>query len=235
MKKLLCSLAVLSFVTFSAMSADAQHIYLGARMGTNLANELTTQPPGFTHSIHAGILGGAEYEYWFSAYKYWSGTSWGLDAQVLYDQKGTHYDFTDINTFHESGNGNEIINYLEIPILVKARFGRADFAPYVFAGPSIGIFLSGADYEQVNGSPETKTPYADSEFNSPDISALFGAGVSVTLRSGPVLFFDAAYALGLVNIDKMQTIENNPVVKSRDIRLDVGILFPLDQPVLGTL
>ncbi|HET6402977.1 MAG TPA: porin family protein [Candidatus Kapabacteria bacterium] len=194
---------------------------------------MITLPPGFTHSIHAGFLGGAEYEYWFSAYKYWSGTSWGLDAQVLYDQKGEHYDFTDINAFHESGNGNDILNYLEIPILVKARFGSADFAPYVFAGPSIGIFLSGADYEQVNGSLETKTSFADSELTSPDISALFGAGVSIALSSGPMLFFEASYALGLVNIDKMLPIANFPVIKSRDIRIAIGILFPLDSPGLA--
>lgn len=225
MKKLLITLAVLSFVILSALKADAQHhLYLGARVGTNLANQsYDSLPSGASLGIHTGFLAGAQMDYWFD-------DMWALSAQVLYDQKGTHEDISDPALPGLTGTADLVFNYLEIPILLKVSFGTGDVRPYVFAGPSFGIFLSGNDkisstYQ--GHSMDTTILVPDSTVKSPDIAAVFGAGVSLKLSSGQMLFFDAAYALGLVNIAKPPPGDNT-TVKSRDIRLAVGILFPLD-------
>ena len=223
MKKLLCSLAVLSFVAFSSPSADAQHSYLGVRVGTNLANEsVDGLPTGASISIHAGFLGGVQYEYWFD-------NMWSLGAQVLYDQKGAHEDLNGVVDFVGTGTVNLTLSYLEIPVLVKASFGTGNFKPYVFAGPSVGKYLSNSAHmtETYQGQTfDTTETLPDSTINSLDFSAILGAGISLRLNSGQLLFFDAAYALGLVNVDNSGDSANT--TKSRDIRLAVGILFPLD-------
>jgi Outer membrane protein beta-barrel domain len=225
MKKLLISLAILSFVTLSAMNADAQHSYLGVRVGANLANQsYDSLPSGTSLGIHTGFLAGGQFDYWFD-------DMWALSAQVLYDQKGAHEAINEsVEGFSATGTEDVNFNYLEIPILLKVSFGSGDIRPYVFAGPSFGIFLSGSgkiSSSYQGTTMDTTISVPDSSVKSPDISAVFGAGVSLKLSSGPMLFFDAAYALGLVNIAKTQPGDNT-TVKSRDIRLAVGILFPLD-------
>lgn len=231
MKILLCSLAVLSFITLSAMSADAQHMYLGAKVGANLANESEDSlPTGYSLSIHPGFLAGAQFEYWFD-------DMWSLGAQVLYDQKGARENINGFSDLGGTGTADLVINYLEVPILVKATFGTGNFRPYVFAGPSIGKYLSNKIHLTATfqgQTTDTTLSGADSVFNSIDFSAVFGAGVSYKLSSGPILFLDAAYALGLVNVAHTEPGDNT-VVKSRDIRIAVGILFPLDHPAGGTL
>jgi hypothetical protein len=230
MKKLLSALTVLIFVTLSALPAAAQHhLYLGARVGANLANQsYDSLPSGATIGIHAGFLAGAQLDYWFD-------DMWALSAQVLYDQKGAHEDFNESESgFAATGTEDLTFNYLEVPILLKLSFGTGDFRPYLFAGPSFGIFLSGngklhssSTFQGQTVTSDTTLSVADSSVKSPDIAAVFGAGVSLNLSSGSMIFFDAAYALGLVNIAKTQQGDNT-TVKSRDIRLAVGILFPLD-------
>ncbi|MFI5201734.1 MAG: porin family protein [Candidatus Kapaibacterium sp.] len=219
----------MSLITFTPQTADAQQSNQGARIGANLANEsYDSLPSGASIGMHTGFLAGGQFDYWFD-------DMWALSAQVLYDQKGAHEDFNEsVSGFAATGTDDVTFNYLEIPILLKVSFGTGDFRPYVFAGPSFGIFLSGSGKVHSSSTfggqtvtSDTTISVPDSEVKSPDIAAVFGAGVSLKLSSGSMLFFDAAYALGLTNIAKPPPGDNT-VVKSRDIRLAVGILFPLD-------
>lgn len=223
MKKLICSFAIFSLVTLAVVKARGQQNYLGVRAGTNLANESVIPSPasGATTSIHAGFLAGVQYEYWFD-------DTWSLGGQVLYDQKGAHEIM--INTVDVVGSGftDLSLNYLEIPILLKASFGSGSFSPYIFAGPSSGLYLSGKEHSSnwfYGQTLNTTKSVADSDMNFIDLSAVFGAGASFRLSSGQMLYVDAAYALGLINISYNQRGEHT-IVTSRDIRIAAGILFP---------
>ncbi len=224
MKKLFCSLTILCFATLTASTGRAQHSFLGARVGANLANEsVDSLPSGATTSMHAGFLAGVQYEYWLD-------DMWSLGVQVLYDQKGVHEDINNVVDFVGTGKVDLTLNYLEIPVLAKVSFGTGSLRPYVFAGPSVGFYLSNKAHlnETFEGQTlDTTETIPDSSINSTDFSIVGGAGVSLKLGSGQVLFVDAAYALGLVNISHNQPGDNT-AVKSRDIRLAAGILFPLD-------
>jgi outer membrane protein W len=233
MKKLLLYSAIVGLVMLSSHNATAQHMMIGARIGANLANESEDSlPSGSSTSIHAGFLAGAQFDYWFN-------DMWGLSAQVLYDQKGATLNISESESefgesFSETGTADVILNYLEIPILVKASFGTGNIRPYVFAGPSFGIFLSGSEKVNATGtllgvtsSVDSTVSILDSTIKTLEISAIFGAGISLKLSSGQVLFFDAAYSLGLTNIS-VNSNGSNQTTESRDIRLAAGILFPLD-------
>jgi hypothetical protein len=223
MNKRICSAAILLLVAISCFKADAQQIYMGAKAGVNLANQ--SQDPtetGVSRSERTGILAGVQLDYCFDKV-------WSLSAQVLYDQKGT-------NSSNTLDTENLLYNYLEIPILLKASITIGNFSPYIFAGPSVGCFLSGngtlkGTFTTENSpTPQTgDTTFAinRSSVNSLDVAAVIGAGVSLKLDSGPMLSLDAAYAYGLVNIAN-NSFNDNVTLNSRDIRLAAGILFPLN-------
>ncbi|MFI5201732.1 MAG: porin family protein [Candidatus Kapaibacterium sp.] len=234
MKKILYSLIALSFLAFSARNATAQNRYIGARFGVNLANQaFEDSPPGISNSIRTGILAGLQVERIFSG-------TWSLMSQVLYDEKGVDESINRSgsefgNPVTQIGTANLIFHCFEIPVLLKASFGSGGVRPYLFAGPSIGLFLSGREEDHytvtIPGTPvrvDTTTSDPNSYVKSLDISAVFGAGISVHLISGQILFVDASYALGLSNV----AVIFGSSVHSRDIRLAAGILFPLDLPHL---
>jgi hypothetical protein len=227
MKTFLSSLAVLSTILFSVITANAQQWMIGLRAGTNLANETnnTDLLPNYTYAIRPGFLGGGQVDYWFDK-------MWAISADVLFDQKGV------IQSVNEdpgtpgalTGTFHVVLNYLEIPILLKASFGISNFRPYVFAGPSFGMFLSGsntANWSNPNTPYNGKMTIPDSAVKSTDIAAVLGAGVSLMLGSGQMVFVDASYAYGLVNINNLND-PSNETINSRDIRIAAGILFPLD-------
>jgi len=251
MKKTLFSIATLGLVTFSAIRADAQDLYLGARIGANLANQKTDQIGAFapsygaqdiTNGMHAGFLAGLQMDYYFS-------DTWGISGELFFDQKGSHVNFhsegtivsppQDAGPFSETGTSDQTLNYLEFSVLLKARFGSGDIQPYVFAGPSVGLFLSGKQHDnitnvQAEGSWTIDTtqsipisgPLPGPALKKFDVSIVGGAGVDFKLGTNQILFLDAAYTYGITTI--VQSSDAMIWARSLDIRLAAGILFPLD-------
>ncbi len=227
MKKLLWSFGVLYGVSFFALLANAQQLMIGARIGSNLANVSlipNSENENITStSINAGFLGGGQIDYCFN-------DMWALSLQVLYDQKGSQKQFNNsypgIST--EVVTREETLNYLEIPLVIKANLGNGNMRPYVFVGPSAGIFLSATERYNATvtqGGQSTSQSISGNDIaveEATDISVIFGAGISQKLNSGQTIFIDAAYAYGLIHI-----FEDDAFSTSRDIRLAAGILFPL--------
>lgn len=81
-------------------------------------------------------------------------------------------------------------NYLEIPVLLKLKFGEgAGF--FLFGGPSIGYLFDATDKD---GDGNTNDVNLD-DFNRAELGAHIGAGITL----GPVNV-DARYILGFSNI-----------------------------------
>ena len=128
-------------------------MYIGARIGANLANQsYDSLPSGSSTDINTGILAGIQFDYWFN-------DMWGLSAQVLYDEKRNESELLRIGirfeggTITSSGTGKLNFSYLEIPILLKMNIGNwQHYEPYVFAGPSFGFFLSGTENTNTSSS-----------------------------------------------------------------------------------
>jgi hypothetical protein len=246
MKKTLFSIALCLF-SLSGHRADAQNLYAGARIGANLANQNSVGggvfwPQYFANEnpqIRTGLLAGLQMDRYFS-------DMWGMSAELLYDQKGTRVDDRQsgeivepqnlAGPFSQVGTSDLTLNYLECAVLLKARFGSGDFRPYVFVGPSVGLFLSGKQHDNFSDTyTESSQNYTlDTTHSIPkayiktfDVSVAAGAGLELKLGSDHIVFLDAAYAHGLTNFVPNSS-EGFPHALSRDIRLAAGILFPLD-------
>jgi len=232
MTKIQSTLVILSLLSISARNVEAQDMMIGARIGSNLADqEIVPGSVNFNEtlstSMHAGLIAGGQFDS-----KVW-GSLW-VSTQLLIDQKGSHQGFT--NSFEDQvsqqavsvvGTRNLTMNYLEMPFLLKFNVGEGDFQPYIFAGPSLGIFLwSSESYSYISTMNGQNTPgggtYSARIHGVFDISALFGGGVSRKITSGRLLFVDAGYSIGGQKI-----FNGNAYVTSRDIRVAAGILFPL--------
>jgi len=146
-----------------------------------------------------------------------------LRFEPMFLQKGAESDVY-IDDFYEF-TGMYKINYLEIPVLLKAEF----YIPYVFAGPSIGLLLNSklvTEAEQGNASIDTKDVT-----ESMDVSAVVGAGLNFSF--GLVsLFLEGRYQLGLTDILKDGTIYvlDEPIelagtVKNRGTQVMIGVMF----------
>ena len=192
------------------------HAIIGLRAGINLANTaVDPAPSGASMSIHTGLLAGAQFDYWLNC-------RIAVGAQVLFDQKGVHMD---AGASGSSNSLNTVTNYLEVPLLLKLRFARGDLKPYIFAGPSFGLFLSGTTTTDISGQSSSHD-VPSSTLTSPDVSFLFGAGVSYELGSGTSFFLDAGYALGITNINNVNPGQETD--KTNDFRIAAGIGFALD-------
>lgn len=100
------------------------------------------------------------------------------------------------------------LSYLELPVLVKYRFGVG----YVNAGPSLGLRLNNPDnigYGKSTGL---------------DFGLQMGAGLSIPTGSGRIII-DGRYGLGLTNLAK----ESPTRAKNRGVSFALGYAFPISK------
>ncbi len=195
-------------------------LMLGARLGLGFTNESTPAYTNFTVGGRTGFLIGGQLDYWFTP-------MWALSAQVLYNQKGDQLTgISPDNGYPETDDF--LLSYLEVPVLAKVALGSGGLRPYLFAGPDFGFLLSANDHQIQTQLGYDQTVDVSPNFNSVDVSLLFGAGVSYDLgASGTELFADAGYALGLVNVENTAYTQTAESLESRDLRIAAGVMFPL--------
>ena len=121
----------------------------------------------------------------------------------------------------DPGKYEDTLQYLQIPVLFKARLLREGWiVPAVFAGPCLGVLLNARfRYYDLSGgltySADVKDLYRDF-----DIGAVFGAGVNVRVRNLK-LIFDVRYYLGLLDVYQAAAIS----VKNAGLMITGGLGF----------
>lgn len=121
------------------------------------------------------------------------------------------------------------VNYLNLPLLAKYKFGNGPFKAYLMAGPEIGY--------AVNGSFKTKArviidfTLVDEKINLNqagvdrfDAGATLGAGFSVGTGAGD-FFMDARYTRSFKNLVEVPVLDIP--VKNQGFQVNIGYLFPL--------
>jgi hypothetical protein len=213
MKKVLVTLFVLFLITSSTSFAQFS---FGPRFGINMGS--ISDDPDYNSAVdqsnHLGLLFGAAAEIGIAGPIY-------TEVSVIYIQKGEELKGQD-----QQGQQAEqklTANYLEIPILIKAKFPLGVVSPHVFLGPNIGLLLS-ANSEFKAGGQTQDTDIKDN-LSSIDFALDFGAGVGITVAPFISIVFDARYSLGLSNIIKNP--QQNESGKTRGIQLIVGAMFGL--------
>lgn len=209
---LLFALCLLTFVfpTFAQVSLIPK---LGLTLGTYQLNNVEDKE--FIVGFAAGL--GAQIPIPQS-------TIFSLQTEVNYIQKGAHYRQThtptntpiDLALQVESRNK---INYLEIPLLIKATFGKGALKYYFMAGESIGVALGGNYTSQIEGNnqpsikqegkilfkvkPDQYTGedayFYPKGYNRVDIGIQIGTGIGFSVGKG-LLFADARYGRGVTHL-----------------------------------
>ena len=152
-----------------------------------------------------------------------------IQPELLYLQKGYKIKFEFMDSF--SSEQEVTINYLELPILAKMKFGDTESLNFfAIVGPSFGYALSGDGKftEITNGETTTDTEEIEfsenDEFERLDVSAAIGGGMSIPINLFN-LFFEGRYLLGVSNLNDDEFDQTS--INNRGISFVAGIMIPL--------
>lgn len=215
MKRLVCSALLL--VLLAAPQAQAQDIELGVKGGLNIA-DVSTDVPEFEAlgtSSRTGFVGGG-----FATFGL--GETFAIQPEILYSQKGFKAEETGIEAEFKT-------TYIEIPVLLKARFPMETVRPGVYAGGVVSFESScklGLSEGSVSADFDCDSDEADvGERKTTEVGAVFGANLDLFV--GPVILtLDGRYQLGLTNLNDDEFADEESV-KNRVWQFMAGVGFPL--------
>lgn len=212
MKGKIISVVISALILIWSQDAFAQSVSLGLRGGLNFASlSISGVEPKPDVSFRTAFGFGGVAEIGISEPIY-------LQVEPRYVQKGANFKFT---FFGGTIKGTLKFAYFEIPVSVKAKFNAYGVQPYIFAGPTVS-FLSSAKSE-VNG----RTDDIKDDTESMEYSLDFGAGVAYEFAPKTFITGDVRYTLGLSRINKHTDPNDRSTLKSRDIKILIGLLFSL--------
>ena len=204
-------------LTSLTYAQDAIGFKIGGNLGTLSGTHNTDTDRSATHNI--GLQYGMSLEFAIDE-------SLSIQSELLYIQKGVSIERPRSSSLLVFSHK---YNYLEVPILVKLKFGNQESTHlFVNIGPTLGYALSVKLVFETEFNGESTTETEDLEFEEGDgferleVGAALGAGVGIPVGPGH-LFFEARYGLGLTNL-----IINNES-KHRGIGLSAGITIPLQK------
>jgi hypothetical protein len=119
------------------------------------------------------------------------------------------------------------INYIETPLLAKAKIGNGTTNFYGVAGPSIGYATSAKIQPKVTllidfNLPEVDIDLSNNIYNRTEVSGVIGAGVEHNVQTGK-LFADVRYSHSFTNIINDPIIDVS--VKNSGVQLSVGYAY----------
>jgi hypothetical protein len=215
-------LALALFFTAFSLSAQTQ-ISIGPRLGINLAKWSTDDSADeiLTIDNRLGLLAGGVLELRFN-------DNLALQPEINFIQKGFKTELAVFDTVPDT-EVRFILNYLEIPVLLKVgkSFGSARFD--VLAGPSFGYAINGKTRTKFNLDGDESDIGQSVDFEEAglkrfDMSVQVGAAFTFGLGEKTDLFIDGRYLLGLTNLNDTG---DDSEARNRGIAFSAGLLFPL--------
>jgi hypothetical protein len=136
----------------------------------------------------------------------------------MYVQKGARFDFA-------GGTASGDFDYLEVPVLLKAKFGAMKAHGYAFAGPSFGFKLNAEG--KYTGFIDFSDDL-DEQAAGLVVSGDIGVGAGFKLAQFVYFNADVRYSHGFMDaLDKK--VADIDSWKSRDVRLLGCVLIHLTQ------
>jgi len=208
MKKLL-GISLLAFLLSTSLETYSQ-LAVGVRAGATFANMSSEDNDDVYDKDYSTVTGfhvGAVIE---------SGTANGLGIQtgLNFVQKGFESSLANIKFKRE-------INYLEIPLNLKASAGVGDLRIFGIAGPYLSMGLGGKQSSDIQGTQERDISFGsanDDDYKSLDYGASFGAGIELG-----ALHFSAFYSLGIANIANNDS--NGQTNKNKALNFSIALVF----------
>lgn len=210
MKKALLSLTLLAASGIAAHAQDsstANDNHFGIKAGATMSNFIgsdVSSDTKYKFGFHAGFVANIGL-----------GNTLSIQPELLYSMKGYKNEST---VGSNTVTLNQTLQYIELPIVLKAKFNQF----FVEAGPQ-GGFLIGAPYKLEGGSSSVEA--SNKSFYS-EIDLGYVAGVGYQLESGPML--GLRYNGGITNTP--QSVSVNGVasqLKARNtaFQVYVGYMF----------
>ncbi len=161
------------------------------------------------------------------------GETLALQPELLFHQKGFKLDDPGDTEYTAEATGT--LNYLELPVLAKVKFGKF----YAIAGPSFAYGIGGKykttikdlttgtttkSTSDIKFKKEPDNNQSDDVFidNAFDIGVQLGVGMKIS-----VIVIDLRYGLGLTNIfDEESGSSSDNKSKNSSLQLTVGVPIP---------
>jgi hypothetical protein len=150
-----------------------------------------------------------------------------LQPELLWHQKGYYYYYEEIQYWEEY---NYTLNYLEVPLLAKVKFGRF----FVVAGPYFGYGISGTykgEYNELGQGIDEKGKVkfgkqpenyeGDNEYvdNAADFGVQTGLGIKIKS-----IVIDLRYGIGLSDLyDTREGFTGDTKSQNRSLQLTLGV------------
>ncbi|MBN1756251.1 PorT family protein [bacterium] len=210
MRKVILVLAAI--MVFCSM-AFGFSIQPGINLGLNMGNLAYSEdlPDNVEKSSRMGITGGGVLEIGMNE-------TVSLEGGVYYTMKGakSKSEFMGV-----TAEGTTALDYLTIPIRIKAKFGPEKLRTFIALGPEIGLLMS-AKYKN-----DEDIDIKD-DLESMDLGLYFGAGLEIPMGE-KFIVFNAGYTLGFMDINKDEDddSESDMTTKNTGISFTAGVRFPL--------
>ncbi len=200
----------------------AQTFSLGPRLGINMtslthyaekADYDTAQNSQFI-GMHTGLITNFAFT-----------ENLSLQTEFLYSRKGHKLTLNkDTTDYSQEGTYKYILDYIEVPVLLKASFGPSEVRFFLNAGPYWGYWMGGkskykleiveTDKETINLKEKESIDF-DSDWpdgslaNRTDFGVIFGGGFAY--ESGPgYILIDFRYSMSLRDINTWEDLSLRP-------------------------
>ncbi len=227
--KTLLKTTTLVLLLAATFHLQAQKVSIGLKGGAQLAN---VKAPGVIEDLsflpdfksiatpNLGVVSEIELH-----------PNFAIQPELSWTQKGFQVDENfDVNLFDVpiplGVTAITKFNYLEMPLLAKAKFGNF----YLLAGPTFGYAFNGRLDTRAKLLVEvdlfdTKIDLDDVDYQRWEVGGMAGAGVSVPVFNGGQIFFDARFSHGFTQPYDIPVVHEKVLHKS--IGLNLGFMLPI--------
>ena len=214
---------VLTLVFFICVTQlMGQAFYLGPRLGINMTALThyaeTIDYDTAQNSQYIGVHTGLVANFAFTE-------NLSIQSEFLYTKKGHKLSLNqDTVDFSREGSFKYILNYIEVPVLLKASFGPSEVQFYLNAGPYWGHWLGGKSKYKLSVVETDKDPVdfkvnSDIDFekdwpegsiaNRTDFGIIFGGGFAYESGPGKILI-DFRYSSSLRDLSTWEDLNAKP-------------------------
>ena len=182
------NVAAAAALVFAVTGTAEAQMTIGAKGGVNLANLENAEVLG--DESRTGFVGGG-----FLRMGFLRGLT--LQPELLYSSKGAEFPDEGVP---ESG-GEIILDYVEIPVLLRYDFPFEPFRPYLYGGP-YGAFEVGCEVDVAGENTEATDcgeGFGGDNRRSFDWGAIAGGGLSFGMGPGRLLL-EARYGIGMQDL-----------------------------------
>jgi hypothetical protein len=172
------------------------------------------------HHPRMGYCGGLFVQYNFKKI-------FSLRTGGYYDQKGSSFKIQLTDQYGNPGalRGKEYFDYLTIPVLLRATFGKR-INYFINAGPYVGILLKQTTHEDAFNALQENNFDGSQYYHKADFGLSGGLGFSYSVQQNFSISFEVRENLGLINTSAV-AVYNRGSIKTNSFNILLGVNYKL--------